>query len=232
MAPIHSPKEVQPAVSEVQGDIRDSDAQKTAGEWGPVISFPNVPVHAHLMPDGNVLFWGRRENATGGMDQHVCTPQIWDWNATPPALRPTPQPKALDGSTVNLFCSGHAFLPDGRLFVAGGHWQDGHGLDQACIYDWRSDTWTPLPPMTHGRWYPSATSLPDGTILVTSGSYGNGDQTPNNSVPQVWDGQGWTDLADKIVSLYPRMIVLGGGKIFVAGTDPDGFMLDALGSGT
>jgi hypothetical protein len=208
----------------------DEPARK--GAWGPTMQTPNVPVHTHLLPDGNVLFWGRRENAEGSMDQHVCTPQIWDRNTEPPTFRPTPQPKAADGSTLNLFCSGHTFLPDGRLFVAGGHIQDSRGLDQVCVYDWRFGTWTPLPPMTHGRWYPSATTLTDGAVLVTSGSYGSGNQTPNNSVPQVWDGRTWTDLADKVVSLYPRMIVLEDGRVFVAGTDPDAFMLDALHAGT
>jgi Dyp-type peroxidase family len=211
---------------------KDPDARETAGEWGDVIDFPNVPVHTHLLPDGNVLFWGRREDATGGMDQHSCTPQIWDRNANPPTCRPTPQPKGKDGNTVNLFCSGHAFLPDGTLFVAGGHWQDRYGIDQACFYDWRANTWTPIDPMTHGRWYPSVTNLPDGTVLVTSGSYGSGDRIPNNRVPQIWDGHGWIEVEDKTLSLYPRMILLSKGRVFVAGTDPKAFILDAMDAGT
>lgn len=42
----------------------------------------------------------------------------------------------VDGKTnANLFCSGHAFLPNGDLFVAGGHLRDFWGLDQSCIYE-------------------------------------------------------------------------------------------------
>lgn len=45
-------------------------------------------------------------------------------------------PKTSDGKTnANLFCSGHVFLPNGNLFVAGGHLEDGNGLDQSCIYE-------------------------------------------------------------------------------------------------
>ena len=63
-----------------------------------------------------------------------------------PATRtttPTPKPTVADGkTTVNLFCSGHTFLPDGRLLVAGGHFFDSKGIDQASIYDYRTNTWT------------------------------------------------------------------------------------------
>ena len=71
---------------------------------------------------------------------------------------------------VNLFCAGHAYLPDGRLLVAGGHLTDGDGIDYAGTYDHRTNTWTPLPAMNGGRWYPTATTLADGRVLVISGS--------------------------------------------------------------
>ena len=35
----------------------------------------------------------------------------------------------------DLFCTGHSFLADGRLFVAGGHIQNGVGLANASIYN-------------------------------------------------------------------------------------------------
>jgi hypothetical protein len=197
---------------------------------------PNVPVHAHLLPDGNVLFWGRRDRPDGTMDEHECTPQIWDrahpvGATSPPAFRPTPQPASLSGEKYNLFCSGHTFLPDGRLLVVGGHIRDSVGVEHASLFDWRSGNWTALPAMNHGRWYPTATILPDGGILAMSGSYADGNNIPNNSVAQIWDGHGWRSLHEKIVSLYPRLIVIPDGRVFVAGTDPDGAMLTTNGAG-
>jgi hypothetical protein len=40
------------------------------------------------------------------------------------------------------FCSGHSFLADGRLFVAGGHIQNNVGLPTASTYNPFTDNWT------------------------------------------------------------------------------------------
>ena len=95
---------------------------------------------------------------------------------------------------INLFCAGHAFLPDGRLLVVGGHESDGGGIDQACLYDPVEDTWTPTAPMNNGRWYPTAVTLPDGRVLVMGGSYkpAGGNDVVQNVVPQVWADGAWT----------------------------------------
>src|SRR3954469_16291112 len=138
------------------------------GRWEGMFGLPNVAIHTTLLPDGKVLFWGRRDDPGGSMNEHSGTPHVWD-----PVSRSTvstPQPRRADGSTVNLFCAGHAYLPDGRLLVAGGHLADGDGIDHACTYDHRTKTWTPLPAMNGGRWYPTATTLADGRVLVISGS--------------------------------------------------------------
>ena len=115
-----------------------------------------------------MLFWGRRDDPASSMNEHSGTPHVWD-PVTGPSVA-TPQPRRADGTTVNLFCAGHAYLPDGRLLVAGGHLTDGDGIDYAGTYDHATNTWTPLPDMNGGRWYPTATSLADGRVLVISGS--------------------------------------------------------------
>src|SRR6478672_3220936 len=122
----------------------------TGGRWDPVFALPNVAIHTHLLPNGKVLLWGRRDDAGGSMNDHFCTPYVWD--PATGSSTPTPQPKRADGSTVNLFCAGHAYLPDGRLLVAGGHLTDGNGIDYAGTYDHAGNTWTPLPDMNGGRW--------------------------------------------------------------------------------
>ena len=201
-------------------DEHAAAVREQIGAWEPVIRLRNVPVHAHLLANGMVLFWGRRADLAGGMDQHVCDVYVLD-PATAEA-RKTNSPTMPDGSSVNLFCSGHAFLPDGRLFVAGGHLFDGEGVNQACLFDWRQEIWTPLPPMNHGRWYPTVTALSDGSVLVTSGNYREGTEPgQNNHIPQVWsDGSGWRALNGAVLSLYPRMHLLGADSVFIAGTDP------------
>ncbi|MBK3666274.1 DUF1929 domain-containing protein [Bradyrhizobium diazoefficiens] len=201
------------------------------GLWEQVIQLPNVPVHTHLLPNGKVLFWGRRTDLDGGMDQHDTDVYLLD-----PAslqIRRTRSPIMPDGSSVNLFCSGHAFLSDGRLFIAGGHLVDGEGVNQASLYDWKTNSWTPLPPMNHGRWYPSVIALLDGDILVTSGSYREGPNTwQNNHVPQIWSAAGgWRDLSGMVLSLYPRLHATSQDRVFAAGTDPISQFLDPTGGG-
>lgn len=205
---------------------------KVGGSWGPVFALPNVAVHASLLPNGRVLFWGRRDRPDGTMDEHECTPHIW--NPEDGTTVPTPQPATPNGIKVNLFCSGHAFLSDGRLLVAGGHLQDSHGVNQASTFDWRTGQWEALPPMNDGRWYPSVISLSDGSALVVSGTYFDAEtnQVTNNANPQIWNGTEWRTLNAKVVSLYPRLHLLPNGEIFVAGTDPFGIALQLSGEGS
>jgi hypothetical protein len=124
----------------------------------------------------------------------------------------------MDGTKINLFCSGHAFLPDGRLLVVGGHVTDGDGLDQACVYDYHTNTWTALPVMNERRWYPTATTLPDGTVLVSAGSYKDNGKVLINHVPQIWDGHQWT-VGTRFAGLppYPCVHVAASGQVFASG---------------
>jgi galactose oxidase len=195
------------------------------GRWEPVFALPNVAIHTTLLPDGRLLVWGRRDHPGDTMDEHACTPFVWD-----PVTRtstPTAQPQRADGSTVNLFCAGHAYLPDGRLLVAGGHLYDGDGIDYAGTFDHRTGTWTPLPAMNGGRWYPTATSLADGRVLVISGSAAVRGTIAVDAVPEIWDGRAWRPTVDFIgLPLYPRMHVAPDGRVFMAGSNAMTYLLD------
>ncbi len=72
-----------------------------SGSWGAVQTLEHAPVNAHMLPTGKVLFY-QTDNAL-----------IWD----PDTGSRTKTPKA----GYNLFCNGHAFIEDGKLFLAGGH---------------------------------------------------------------------------------------------------------------
>jgi galactose oxidase len=202
----------------------------TGGRWEAVFGLPNVAIHTTLLPDGKVLFWGRRDDPAGSMNEHSGTPQVWD-----PVTRSsvsTPQPRRADGTTVNLFCAGHAYLPDGRLLVAGGHITDGDGIDWAGTYDHRSNTWTPLPAMNGGRWYPTATSLADGRVLVISGSAAAHGTIAVNAESQITDGEGWAPTVDFVgLPLYPRMHVAPDGRVLMAGSNAMTYLLDTRGDG-
>jgi galactose oxidase len=212
------------------------ESSAVKGQWGPVFELANVAIHTSVLPNGLVLMWGRRDKPTDSLDIHKCTPFLW--NPATGEKTNTPQPELADGTKVNLFCSGHAFLPDGRLLVVGGHLRDSDGLSQATLYDWANNRWTPTAPMATPigeevrRWYPTATTLPDGSVLVLSGSYidptrPKGKQVVVVDLVQVWRNGTWRTIkkADGNplnfigLPLYPRMHVASDGRVFMSGTN-------------
>jgi galactose oxidase len=215
-------------ISPSPGDMGvDDPALALVGRWDQVFTLPNVAIHTHVLPNGTVLFWGRRDDPSDSLNEHVCTPHVWD--PATGASTPTPQPKLADGTTVNLFCSGHTFLADGTLLVAGGHLTDGDGVNQACSYNHATNTWSALPKMNGGRWYPTAMTLADGRVLVSSGSSAN----IVNDTPQIWDGAQWHDTVTFIgLPLYPRMHVAPDARVFMSGSNATTYLLDTDGTGS
>lgn len=209
------------------------DESSKMGEWGKVFDLRNTAVHAHVLPNGHVLIWGRRDRRTQTINTHECTPFVWD-PAKPHTDTVTPQPTLGDGKTkVNMFCSGHTFLPDGRLLDVGGHLFDGEGIQQSNVYDPVENTWSPGPVMNDGRWYPTATSLPDGDVLVLSGAVA--EEHSMNAIPQVWRNGTWIEingpggvLLDEFQSLelYPRIHLLSNGLLCMVGSLRATWLLD------
>jgi WD40 repeat protein len=172
--------------------------------------WPVVAVHLHLLPSGQVLSWGR-----------IGEPQIWDPE--------TGNFRAAPSSTM-VFCSGHAFLPDGRLLVTGGHLDDERGLRDANIFDASTEVWTPVQPMSRARWYPTNTTLADGEILTLAGTDEHGLDV---ETPEVWTGNSWRSLngARRILPYYPRTFVAPNGLVFYAGELAQSAYLDPNGAG-
>jgi hypothetical protein len=196
------------------------------GQWSPVVDWPAVAVHLHVLPDRRVMMWDTSANA------RVVDPDTG--NST---LYANP--------TTNLFCSGHSFLPDGRLLVTGGHRSFiGDGVPDTNIFDYRTNVWTRGPDMNQGRWYPSTCALATGEMLTLAGFYcsancnptGTGSTVTINSLPQVWQTTGaWRDLTNAIrgdVSNYPWLILSPNGQVFYAGPERVSRFLDTSGTGS
>lgn len=216
--------------------VADSAANPAeVGQWTKLIKLANVPIHTHVLPTGKVLFWGRRtppgntpQDATfDSLNQHKCEAFIWDpANPTGPGTPTSNQPTDLKGDPINLFCSGHTFLPDGRLLVTGGHFFDSQGISSSTFYDPFTDKWTAGPDMGIGRWYPTAVTLADGRAFVLAGSHANGvpksppDAPPTGitAVPQVLDDREWKGTTDfQGLPLYPRLHIAPNGFVFMSG---------------
>jgi galactose oxidase len=203
---------------------------KEVGRWDPVFPLPNVPIHTHVLPTGKILFWGRRNPPAttdfASLNQHQTHAFIWDpANPLAPAKPTTNQPTDSHGNPINLFCSGHTFLADGRLLVTGGHIFDSQGISNSTFYDPFKDQWTPGPDMGIGRWYPTAVTLADGRAFVLSGSHAKGTPAPppNNlndltSVPQILENGQWVNVTDfDGLPLFPRLHVAPNGFLFMSG---------------
>ena len=189
----------------------------TVGQFSSVMTWPRVAVHAHLLPTGKVLYW-----AAYGAGPY---PQLW--NPSTNTNTGATQPEA------NPFCSGNAFLPNGQLLIAGGHLDTWVGLRTAYTYNPLNDTWTRLPDMNNGRWYPTSTTLPNGDVLVISGWT---DTTVGVNVePQIWQSAtaSWRYLTTAHLALpfYPYMFVAPNGNVFCAGPSQTTRYLNSSGTG-
>jgi hypothetical protein len=183
-------------------------AEATTGKWGPVVDWDIVPLHLSLLPTGKLLGWGKFE--VGGA---MGMPRLWNPASGSPSGAPMVQVDTM------LFCSGHAFLGDGRLMISGGHKADGEGLDITTIFDPVGESFLQnLPKMAFGRWYPTVTELTDGRMLTMAGQDSAGSVV---TTPEIWEGGEWVKLpgAGAVqIPYYPRNFIdPKNGLVFMAG---------------
>ena len=133
----------------------------------------------------------------------------------------------------DMFCAGHAFLPDGRLLVAGGTaaYEDAaHGIPykgekRVRIFDPVTETYQNTPNMTIGRWYPTVVSRADGRLVTLAGfddkaQHSNTFQTYNPTTG-TWSANQpigtWASGIGVYSPTYPSMHLLADGRLFYSG---------------
>jgi hypothetical protein len=199
----------------VQAGAPPSAGPEVMGQFAPPQTWPLVPVHIATLSNGKLAVWD-------GFDAALNSEREWDPNTGMFNSIPTGR---------NLFCAGHVTLPDGRLFVAGGHIEANVGTKSTSIYNPNNRQWFFGQDMQRARWYPTVTTLPDGRLLVVSGDnitlnapnmpvpLKNGSET----LPEIYDvnTNQWTPLQNgqRRMPLYPFMFVLPDGRVVDAGPD-------------
>lgn len=153
-------------------------------------------VHMALLHTGKILlFSGFRFPEAVDCETRIWYPKIGE-------IKKAPTP-------INLICTGHSFLPDGRLFAAGGTLEYRNapappwvirltrplaplvlkltgllgplmgtsiklpvvtGPTFTYAFNPVTEAWEFAGDMEEGRWYPTNTTLPDGRILILSGT--------------------------------------------------------------
>ena len=131
-----------------------------AGEWGPTISFPIVPVSAVVLPNNKLLVFSAFAPMAFDMTSTVTEVVIYDL-----ATGNVGQSSRID-LNHQMFCSGLTLLTDGRVLINGG------SSDSATtIYDPFANTWTRGPLMTIPRAYQGNALLSDGRVFTIGGSW-------------------------------------------------------------
>lgn len=183
----------------------------SSGSWTAPFPWPVVAIHLSLLPDGHVLSWGLAGD-----------PQIWD---------PATGNFTAVASPAELFCAGHSFLPDGRLLVSGGHIASDRGIPDNSSYSPATGSWTASTPMRRGRWYPTNTTLADGSVVILAGRDEVGDEVAE---PEVWSPKGIRVLtgASLVLPYYPRTFLAPNGRIFYAGELTASRYLNTSGTGS
>lgn len=200
-------------------------APAVIGRWSEPETLPFVSVHSNLLPNGKILIW--QATPAAGAALRV-------WNLPDKSFTPAPLPTKTPAN--NLFCSGHSFLPDGRLLVTGGHVKSYFGTSYTNIYDFSTNTWSSGADMNDARWYPTNCTLSNGEVLVIGGSIGKTDPDPPamNTLPQVWQvSGGYRSLTSAVLRLplYPWMHLAPDGRVFNSGPNETARYLDTAGNG-
>ena len=186
----------------------------TSGQWGALQQWPVEFINALMLPTGKVLGWDRLLNL-----------RLWDPVTNAITIPSSPG--------YNIFCTGTSLLADGTVLVTGGHVDNLVGLPFSSIYNPFTDTWTPLPNINAGRWYPSSTTLANGDVLILSGA--TNAPGVDDPLPQIYDitTGSWIDLTTALQSLplYPRTFSAPNGEAFVAGPQQLSQYLDISGTG-
>jgi hypothetical protein len=192
------------------------------GSFGPVASWPLIPIHVALLPDGRVLSYGTdaKGNQTGQFIYDVWNPTRGTVAASHLTLPNT--------TGTDTFCSGQVVLPaSGAVLLTGGdktiNGTRNFSVNDVNLFDYaRTTLYSAGQPMANLRWYPAVLTTARGEVLVMGGR-----SAPNAYVPtpEVYtEGVGWRSLgaaaSDDAYGTrnwsYPRGWVAPSGKVFIA----------------
>jgi type 1 glutamine amidotransferase len=234
------------------------------GSWSGVTPWPLVPINAALTSDGKVQSFGSVSSGCTDANPYDfggnnCVTQggqmeidVWD----PAVVRTVAN--VVSGVVPNatytdLFCSMQVQMPHRRatMTVGGDDGLGGNAPNDSAIgvTSWKTNQGLRNEaPMNFPRWYPTGTTLPDGSVVVQGGALQGGPGGPGVLTPEVYrpdQGNSWKLLTgatsaaaygdggngngpDENRWWYPRAFVApGSGNVFnISGTqmfelDPD-----------
>lgn len=224
------------------GALQISPASATnVGRWSATIAFPNIPVSAAVLPTGKLLTWSSYQPFffEGDIGTAASKTYVSVYDPTTGAITP-----GIENSMMaDMFCSGLAYLTDGRIMVNGGS-----SSYHTAVYTPSTQTWVSGRMMNIARGYNSTVTLSTGEAFTIGGSWA-GDGTPKDG--EVWKaGQGWRQTGiseDNILGIdpidtaqgyisegddHPWLFAAPNGRVFHAGPSPQMNWIDTKGNGS
>jgi Domain of unknown function (DUF1929)/Glyoxal oxidase N-terminus len=240
------PKVMAQASAAVSSGIPSGGATaNVAGVFGPAVTWPIIPIHVVLLPDGRVMNYGTNETGQQGAQLIY---DIWS-----PALGTGTNSHLILPNTTptDLFCSAQTMMVSGDVLITGGdltvNGTRNYARNDTNLFSPTANTLTSNTPMSYARWYGSLISLPDGRNVVFGGIQ---NQTPPLSTlipvltPEIYDPatRAWASLTGATSSVafglgaqdwyYPRVFVAPGGNLFLLSNNGPLYWITTAGVGT
>ena len=216
--------------TEIQSLYQEQPGAAQIGAWSEVIEFPNIPVSAASLPNGDIVTWSSwdRFQFSGNRFDRTYT-SLFDTNTREVGEF------LVTNTNHDMFCPGTVMLPDGRVLVNGG----GGDTQFTSVYDFTTNTWSYVDSMEYGRWYNVSVTLGDGSVFTLGGNRSNGRRGPG----ELWtEDEGWRTLAglpiDPISTSgnrgdeHPQLFAAPNGKVFIAGPSATMYWYDTSGNGS
>ena len=217
-------------------------AANTTGVFGAAVTWPIIPIHVVLLPDGRVMNYGT--NALGQQGAQLVY-DVWD----PSLGTGTNAHVVLPNTThTDLFCGAQSVMLSGKVLTSGGDLTVGGVRNSAnnntTIFSPAANTITENTPMTYARWYGSLVSLPSGQLAMFGGRQNVGPLTPVQpaSTPELYHPgpNAWRTLTGATSTAafgindwyYPRSYVAPGGKVFVLALNGTMFFVSTARAGS
>jgi hypothetical protein len=182
---------------------------------------PVNAIHAALLRTGKVLLVAGSGNNQKQFDARTFRTALWDPKTNKFTDIPTPW---------DAFCSGHIFLPDGKLLVAGGTkaYEDltkdpkkqYEGLKDSYLFNPDTERYEKVSNLNFARWYPTLVGLADGSVLAVSGLDENGNISQGHNETFDPATKQWTDRPDlnHYFPTYPSLLLAADGRLFYSGS--------------
>ena len=217
-------------------------AANITGVFGPAVTWPIIPIHVVLLPDGRVMNYGT--NALGQQGAQLVY-DVWD----PSMGTGTNAHLVLPNTThTDLFCGAQSVMLSGKVLTSGGDLTVSGVRNSAnnntTIFSPTANTLTENTPMTYARWYGSLVSLPNGQLAIFGGRQNVGPLSPAQpaTTPELYHPgpNAWKPLTGATSTAafgsgqwyYPRSYVAPGGNVFVLAPSGSMFFVSTAHAGS